>query len=207
MESTDLLKVIVPVATAFVGYGIREYQNRNKPFITFDGIVESGKRYDIIKIPKNVIDTLDDAVFCKGLLEETRHGSFLQAYERCSLMKRFGLETLNNFDKLFTTSDKTFFIEALSENFNNNLLDRFIMVLLVNDIINFQKYSISDSKIEFTIDDDGIGFFHFPQNGVSFGKSLKNPAIIYHVLPFIKIIQSLDSGIIIDLFNEIKKLF
>jgi len=202
-----LIQTGITIIAGFIGYGIREYQNKIKPFVTFQKILHA-KKNDIISIPSHYVNALKNAIYCKGLKEEIRINNFDEVWDRCDDFKRFGLETIQDLTKLMDADDNSEFSDALSECLKGRLLDKFIMVLLVNDLLDFKDYDEKDITVEFTIEkDNGVGFFHFPRNGVGFGRALNHPAIWIHVKPFVETILTLDMEKIKYIFQKIKLLF
>lgn len=191
---------IFALAGGLLGYALREFQNRIKPFFQIYSINgECVAGWELLVIPDNIREQLGDSFYIKTLEKEERFTDVYKCWDRADDVKRFWPDVSLLLEKITETDEQPDLEEHLYELLNSTWFDQWFTRLISRSSIQFTPSS-SDlpERISVLIDheneeNNGVIWFRSSFGTTSFGQQLNNPAMLQNFSVFIDNLKRLDS--------------
>ena len=210
-----ILTALLAFCGAIIGYFLKEYQNRSKPFISLqrmNGKITKQTQY--VKISKNDCKELASSIFITKLNEEDELSEVSKSSSDAEKINEYGKGFINLIDKVIDTiknKDEDGFLSLISKLLSDRDYEYWIFRMTAAEHVNPPNIK-EDLPIKIEIYDseenDGCIWFSFPRGSTSFGKGFhKHPIIRAKADYFIKLIQLIDFEGLGNVFDQVKQLF
>lgn len=184
-----MLEALIGLVSAILGFGLREYINRLRPFfqlVEVDG--DTRKVADRPDVSADLREQLSSSIIIKPLSASSNIDEVYdkRAETRRVLTSSTDLEELTN--EVLSASHELAWYEALANLIAKRRFRDWMLRLLVNDTIKIdEKPRRRKIRVEYFDDDESGGcvWFVFPSRSVRFGNKLNSQVIRAKAQPFI----------------------
>lgn len=210
-----LLTAFLTFFGAIIGYFLREYQNRAKPFIAIKEVRgDMYKDLQSIKISKDTIKELDSSVLIKKLIENDILRNVEESFFEAHKINKYGndlIELIDNTISAINNKDEDNFLKLISQTFMGVDYNYWILVLVTSEQLNPPNIK-EDLPIKIEIIDsdeyDGSVWFNFTRGATNFGEGFHESPILRAKSDFfIKLIQTIDFEGLANVFFQIRNIF
>jgi hypothetical protein len=207
---TEILAALIGLAGAVIGYAFREYRNRARPFFqvtTVDGGML--KMLDEHEVEESITSELEDSFYIKKIEAKCLMRDIDDRWDKADDVKRFWPQVKDHVDQVLSSTKDESITDSLSRLLSLGQFDRWMMLLLVNDKLSFENIPSEDDQRVATYrsqENNGSLWISFPNNAVNFGNNLQVGIIKSKVIPFIRVVTSLDKEIIFETLRQFKNI-
>jgi hypothetical protein len=197
--TSEIVKGLIGILGAIVGYALREYKNRVTPFFqiyNIDGGSIAG--WEKVPIPEPMRKILKDSFYINELGDEELFQHAYRCWDRADDIKKFWPEISEYVNKIITSSIDEEIEENLYELFNTRWFDRWFTLLVARSEISFSPSPKNKSKILDVIIDptdeesSGVIWFSTSFGTTTLGQQLNNPAMLQKFSGFIDNLAKFD---------------
>lgn len=207
-----LVPVLLTMIGGVIGYFLKEYKDRLRPLITITSIGHLKKLADRIDIPEETVNVVNKSFSIVEISKNENLNTISQAWDTANDVTHYADEFIGLIDKLIQASiqkDKTEFTDILARCLNSTAVERWVRILLLDEIIIPQAVNASlpiQIPVYQSSDDDGCVILGLSRSGTSFGKNFnKAPVAKEKCMRFISIIERLDYDALCQFFTEVKQ--
>jgi hypothetical protein len=195
-----------------IGYLLKEYRDRLRPMISITSIGQLKKLADRIDVPDETTEAIRKSFSIIEVSKNENLDVIAQAWDTASDVTQYANEFLELIEKLIQASarkDKADFTETLARCLNSTVIERWIRILLLDELIIPRQVNMEltvQIPVYQSSDDDGCVILGLSKSGTSFGKNFnKAPLAKEKCMRFISIVERLDFDALQIFFNEVKQ--
>jgi hypothetical protein len=207
----EIQAVLVGLGGAIIGYAIREYRNRVRPFFQITEIAGATKKTsDMIEIGTNVEQKLKNILLIgdEDDVNKTMYlGTLDEMLNRINILVKKWPDSRVLVSQILKSKDDKTISKALSKALLDIMIENMVHMLLIQDKISVIKSPDGQNK-SINIDYDGEGelngtyWISFPSEMIRFGQDYNKKALKKKVTPFIESISAMNKDIIKDVFRQ-----
>lgn len=216
MHDDNILKILLTIFSAFLGYLFREYQNRVQPYYRILGI-DGGVGNNTIEceIPDETHSWFSNSKIFRTLDKNSLLNDLRNSRKTVRLLKKSKdeIEQLVNLIIEKIDSQDSSYTDELSELLSIKVFYQILRKFLYEKNISYKKkvVEVDESKrMKFVMnkDDDGEVIIEFPNKRVKFGSDFKTYEYIFEILePFLKAIVNYDESFIKEVLKDFLDIF
>jgi hypothetical protein len=192
IEGEIITTTVAALLSGGLGYAFREYRNRVRPFFQITAIDGSlTRRSDNLEIDPEISQKIENTFYIKPLSPKSDLGEIWDHWDRADDVKRFWPSISQVVDEILSSTNDNDLTTALGRVFEKTYIDRWLMLLLVNNRFIFPQLpedSVKKVDVFFEDDRNGMVWFNFPNTAPNFGNNLNHGAIRARCQPFIDMI-------------------
>lgn len=216
MDDQFTLKALLVAFSAFLGYVVREYQNRVEPFYRILGV--SGEVTNVqfeCEIPQETREWLRDSKVFNAIQERDKLSNLNNARKdiaRAKSNKEEIEDTVSEIIKRIRLDDCTY-TDNLSALLSNHYFYLILRKNLYSKDLSYSRKPIEideDERMNFSRnkDDDGEVIIDFPNRRVRFGSDFDKYEYIYKLMePFILAVVNYDKELLKQVLEDFLELF
>ncbi len=207
----EVIVTCIGLAGAGLGYAIREYRNRVRPFfqiVHIDGAMIKGD--DRVEIPEQVSKKLTDTFYLDELGELSALSEVCKVYAQTNEMVNLWQQDKPAVEEILRSPDEARMADSLCSALNSESIDEWLMRMLVSNRITVNYTPAEDSKEMVPVHEDaenkGMVWLFFPRKATSFGSHLSNAAVRAKCKAFIDAVRFMHVDTIKNTFDQFKQI-
>ncbi len=206
----EILATIIGLVGGLIGYAIREYLNRSRPFYHLTR-VDGGtiRKADTVLVSEDILTSLTDTFFDFKLQSETTLANIDDRLTHANEVVNSWPGIEKKIQQLEKCQQNEDFIEHLYEVFELSYFREIAFQLLVRDKISIASPDRDKEEVIQIYDDDeneGCVWIWFPEHATKFGRNLKMPAVRAKCQRFLDCIRVGDCDKLLTLFRSIHQI-
>lgn len=176
----EILAALIAILAGLAGYAFREYSNKVQPFFQILGIEEFTQNSDDVSVDPNLKGILENTLILPELSANAKFRDIYELWYTADDIRKFWPDVKQAVNKVLSSQSEYELIDALASLFRLTYFQSWIILLLIQDRIEFINLPQNlDEKINVFEDDDADGsvWITFPQKASQFGRSFNTPII------------------------------